>query len=36
MIENIFLMALLMALGVSILVAVLAGFFYYLEVMNDD
>ena len=36
MIENIFLMALLMAVGASVLVAILAGFFYYLEVMNDD
>lgn len=36
MIENVLLMALLMALGVSTLVALLAGFIYFLEVMNDD
>jgi len=34
-IENIVGMALLMALGVSITVAVLIGFLYYLEAQND-
>lgn len=34
-IENIALMTLLMALGVSITVAVLIGFIYYLEAQND-
>ena len=33
--ENILLMAFLMALGVGVVVAVLIGFIYYLEVMND-
>lgn len=33
--ENILGMALLMALGVSVTVAVLIGFIYYLEVQND-
>ena len=34
-IENIALMAALMALGVGITVAVLFGFIYYLEIQND-
>ena len=34
-IENIILMAALMALGVGITVAVLFGFIYYLEIQND-
>lgn len=34
-IENIVLMALLMALGVGVVFALLAGFVYYLEVMDD-
>jgi ABC-type nickel/cobalt efflux system permease component RcnA len=34
-VENIVLMALLMALGVSITVSVLIGFLYYLEAQND-
>ena len=34
-IENILLMALLMALGVGLVFALLAGFVYYLEVMDD-
>jgi hypothetical protein len=35
MIENVLLMALLMALGAGLTVALLIGFVYYLEVMND-
>jgi len=35
MIENVLLMALLMALGASLLVALLMGFLYYLEIQND-
>lgn len=35
MIENILLMACLMALGASITVALLIGFLYYLEAQND-
>jgi hypothetical protein len=35
MIENVLLMALLMALGVGLTWAVLLGFIYFLEVMND-
>jgi ABC-type lipoprotein release transport system permease subunit len=34
-IENIALMALLMAVGVGISVAVLIGFLYYMEVQDD-
>jgi hypothetical protein len=34
-VENIILMALLMALGVSITVSVLIGYLYYLEAQND-
>lgn len=34
MIENVLLMALLMFLGVSVTVAVLIGFVYYLEIME--
>ena len=34
MIENVLLMALLMGLGVSVTVAVLIGFVYYLEIME--
>jgi len=34
-IENIALMVLLMALGVGITAALLAGFVYWMEVMND-
>jgi hypothetical protein len=34
-IENILLMALLMALGASITVALLLGFLYWMEVQND-
>jgi hypothetical protein len=34
-IENVLLMALLMALGASITVALLLGFIYYLEIQND-
>lgn len=33
--ENIALMALLMALGAGILVALLIGFFYYMEAQDD-
>ena len=35
MIENVLLMALLMALGVGVTCALLIGFVYYLEVMDD-
>lgn len=35
MIENVALMVLLMALGVGVTWALLLGFIYYLEVMND-
>lgn len=35
MFENIALMVLLMALGVSLTVAVLIGFIYYLEAQGD-
>lgn len=35
-IENIALMAVLMALGVGVTAALLIGFVYFLEVMNDD
>lgn len=35
MIENVALMVTLMLLGIGITWAVLAGFIYYLEVMND-
>lgn len=35
MIENVALMVTLMLLGVCVTWAVLAGFIYYLEVMND-
>jgi hypothetical protein len=35
MIENVLLMALLMALGVGLTWAVLLGFIYFLEVTND-
>ena len=34
-IENIALMALLMALGVSVTVALLCGFIYYFEVIGE-
>jgi hypothetical protein len=34
-IENVLLMALLMALGAGITVALLVGFFYYMEIQND-
>jgi hypothetical protein len=36
MIENVLLMALLMALGVGTTWAVLIGFIYFLEVMSND
>lgn len=36
MIENVLLMVLLMALGSGVLVAMLVGFIYWMEVMNDD
>jgi hypothetical protein len=35
MIENVLLMALLMALGVGVTWALLIGFIYFLEVLND-
>jgi len=35
MIENVLLMALLMALGIGLTGAVLFGFIYWMEVMND-
>lgn len=35
MIENVLLMALLMACGVGLTWALLLGFIYFLEVMND-
>jgi len=35
MIENVIGMALLMALGVNITVAVLIGFLYYMETQDD-
>lgn len=35
MIENVLLMALLMALGVGLTWAVLLGFIYWMEVLND-
>jgi hypothetical protein len=35
MIENVLLMALLMALGASITAALLFGFLYWMEVQND-
>ena len=35
MIENVLLMAVLMALGVGVTWAVLAGLIYYMEVMDD-
>lgn len=35
MIENIALMVLLMLLGVSVTWALLIGFVYFLEIMND-
>ena len=34
-IENILLMALLMALGVAVSVALLCGFVYYMEVQDE-
>jgi len=34
-IENIVLMATLMAFGVAVTVAVLCGFIYYMEIQND-
>ena len=34
-VENIALMAALMALGVGVTFAVLCGFIYYLEIQND-
>jgi hypothetical protein len=34
-IENVLLMACLMALGAGITVALLIGFIYYLEIQND-
>ena len=34
-IENILLMALLMALGVTVSVALLCGFVYYMEVQDE-
>lgn len=34
-IENIFFMALLMAAGVGVTIAVLAGFIYYLELQSE-
>lgn len=35
MIENVALMVILMALGAGVLVAVLLGFLYYMELQND-
>lgn len=35
MIENVLLMALLMALGVTVSVALLCGFVYYMEVQDE-
>ena len=35
MIENVLLMALLMALGASLLVAMLVGFIYWMECQDD-
>lgn len=35
MFENIALMVLLMALGASVLVAMLIGFLYWMEIQND-
>jgi hypothetical protein len=35
MIENVLLMALLMALGAGLTVALLFGFFYWMEIQND-
>jgi uncharacterized membrane protein YgaE (UPF0421/DUF939 family) len=35
MIENVLLMACLMALGCGVLVAMLFGFFYWMEFQND-
>ena len=35
MIENVALMVLLMALGASVLVAMLIGFLYWMEFQND-
>ena len=35
MIENVLLMALLMALGIGITAAMLLGFIYYLELQNE-
>ncbi len=35
MIENVLLMAFLMALGVGVTWALLIGFIYFLEVLND-
>ncbi len=35
MIENVALMVLLMALGCGVLVALLFGFFYWMEFQND-
>ena len=34
-VENIALMAALMALGVGVTLAVLCGYIYYLEIQND-
>lgn len=34
-IENVLLMALLMALGAGVLVAMLLGFLYWMEIQND-
>ena len=33
--ENILLMACLMALGAGVLVAMIAGFIYWMEIQND-
>lgn len=35
MIENIALMVILMALGAGVLVAMLLGFLYWMEIQND-
>jgi len=34
-IENVLLMALLMALGAGVLIAMLLGFLYWMEIQND-
>jgi hypothetical protein len=35
MIENVLLMALLLALGAGLTIALLIGFIYYMEIQND-